>query len=264
MGLLDRFLRSPDARARQIEIDYDEVLAVWKEYYKTIPNKAAAIRGTVSTFALETLKELLTIELVDINTDERTDKEILKELHALEHEERIRRAQQVERDVEETESSYRHVVELLRHLYGILKEQQKVVLDHQRGDPKIVGRDGRALTPEFGEEGRIVVGRLLIGVGDADARGVEELGELRLVPASLGPGGESRPQLSEDDERQAHVLGAAQDLDGLRVAFGRGAIGVGIEGDPHQSPSSIRRWSLSALSTAASVTQDPKKPSRSS
>jgi len=158
MGLLDRFLRSPDARARQIEIDYDEVLAVWKEYYKTIPNKAAAIRGTVSTFALETLKELLTIELVDINTDERTDKEILKELHALEHEERIRRAQQVERDVEETESSYRHVVELLRHLYGILKEQQKVVLAMIAGKESAL--DGRRALEQLLEAESMIIEKI--------------------------------------------------------------------------------------------------------
>src|SRR6266540_3420279 len=46
--------------------------------------------------------------------------------------------------------------------------EPEIVLQGQGGDPEVVGRDRRALAAELTEDGRVLVGRLIVGEQDGD------------------------------------------------------------------------------------------------
>lgn len=93
----------------------------------------------------------------------------------------------------------------------ILGEQSQAVLYGGRGDPEVVGGNGRACPFEADVERRI----LLRGVGvhrhDADPRRCQKVGELGPVSLFTIPGRESAEQLADHDRTEDDCRGLLQD-----------------------------------------------------
>jgi hypothetical protein len=69
---------------------------------------------------------------------------------------------------------------------GIPREKNQTVLHHQGRDPEIVGRDRSPLTTQLGEEGRIVVGRLLVRKEYSNPGRVQESDQHLLILPRTG------------------------------------------------------------------------------
>jgi len=131
MGLLNYFFGSTEANAKEITLDNDTILKIWKEYLETVPAKNAIIGKLHAdknlNSSLQELKKLLDLELTDISGEERDEAEILADLEKIEHEERIKKVKRLKQCVGYAKTKYEHVFGLLQHLHSILQAQMNLV-----------------------------------------------------------------------------------------------------------------------------------------
>lgn len=132
MGLLNYFLSSTEKTAKEIKLDNDELLRIWKDYLETVPKKKAIIDALHATDKnlnsnLQELKKLLDLELVDISGEERDEAEIIADLEKTGHEEKIKKVQRLKQCLGYAKTKYEHVFGLLQHLHSILQAQMHLV-----------------------------------------------------------------------------------------------------------------------------------------
>jgi hypothetical protein len=89
------------------------------------------------------------------------------------------------------------------------------MLKHEGRNPHVVGRDRRALLSQLSIHGRVVVGRLLVGVHDPDPGLEQKLPQNGVVTRSLPAHRESRSQLADDDEGQPDGICRLDDADNV-------------------------------------------------
>lgn len=119
--------------------------------------------------------------------------------------------------------------------------QGKVVLQHERGQPHIVRRNRRALFAKLAEDRRVVVSSLVVGEDHAHAVLQQKPPEYALVlrlPAAVR---ETRPKLTDHDERQHDGFGLLQQRQSFRDAFTQIDVSIGVESNPHRQRSSSTR-----------------------
>lgn len=137
MALLDNLFGSTESRAKEIEFDDESIIRHWKHYLSTIYGKMEIINflSVDNNFQinLEKLKKLLELELVDISDEEKEESELISDLEAIEHSQKVRRVHKLEQCLDYTETKFEYVYRLLHQLYSILRSQMHLVLKLQAG-----------------------------------------------------------------------------------------------------------------------------------
>lgn len=116
------------------------------------------------------------------------------------------------RRLESTDHHLRDTLEI-----PVERDDRQAVLSRRSGDPEVVRRHGRALSPEVIVDRRVSVGGLVIDRGNATSWCRQELLEQALVlqrPATLQ---KARTQLPENDGAKPQLGSLLHDRDGLRV-----------------------------------------------
>jgi hypothetical protein len=137
MKLLNHLFSSTEYVTREIEADEESILKHWKHYIGTISKKKEIIEKLRldNNFKtnLQELKKLLELGLVDISREERDESEIISDLEAIEHSQKVKRVHKLEQCLGYAETKYEYVHRLLHQLYAILKIQIHIVLKLQIG-----------------------------------------------------------------------------------------------------------------------------------
>jgi len=139
MGLLNRFFKSQESVAKDLELKDEEFLKIWQNYRKTVDEKGAII-GNISIMAspavisgtkyqdlLPQLRGILTLELSDIEEEEKTEKELIGDLQSVEHDKRIQRVQRLYERLGYAETKYKYIYKLLNELHNALVAQLHIV-----------------------------------------------------------------------------------------------------------------------------------------
>lgn len=132
MGLLNYFLGSTEATAKEIKLDKDAILRILKEYLETVPKKKAIIDALHAADKnlnsnLQELKRLLDLELSDISGEEKDEAEIIEDLGKIEHAEKIKKVERLKQCLGYAKTKYEHAFGLLQHLHSILQAQMHLV-----------------------------------------------------------------------------------------------------------------------------------------
>ena len=94
MGLLNRFIGSTESIAKELVLDDEKIIGIWKDYLSTVSDKGAIIKAlspsNISQVDLQPVVKLIQRELVDIPTAEAEEEEIIRDLEFLEHSKKIK------------------------------------------------------------------------------------------------------------------------------------------------------------------------------
>jgi hypothetical protein len=123
---------SDKAIAKEEIKEGDIILSKWRDYVDTVPEKKEIIAKLPSAFGgkiavLKRLRELLTLEMVDIHVVEKDEDDMIKNLEALEHSGRRMRLDRLEASLAYEETKLRYIHNLMIHLYVILKSEWSIV-----------------------------------------------------------------------------------------------------------------------------------------
>src|SRR5262249_6217857 len=88
----------------------------------------------------------------------------------------------------------------------IAREEDQLMLHHQRCDPNIVGRNGRSLPPELHKQPPVLVIGAFIGIQHLHSRSVQKPDQVALILCASRPTQKSRPQFTQHDRRQGNLL----------------------------------------------------------
>jgi len=147
---------------------------------------------------------------------------------------------------------------------SIARQEIKIVLHGQGGNPYVVGGNRRSLYAQLMKDMSIMVSCVLVGIKHPDAAAIQEPRQHALVAPGLCSAQESGAQLGQTDKREANFLGALEPIHGLPIGRAEIAIPVGINQDFHfHNSGSILSMSLRALSNLGSSTQVPARSSKS-
>jgi len=143
-------------------------------------------------------------------------------------------------------------------------EQDQGMLQDEGCDPHIIGWDRSALLPQLPVQGGVVMGGLLVGIEDTDARLEQKTAQDSFIAGSLAANRKSGAQFSQHDERQPNFIGEFNRFDNRNMAAAKVGVAVGIERQLHRHiSSSMVSWAISAESKAGSLRQVPAMSARS-
>ncbi len=130
MGLLNRFFKSQEDVAKDLKLKDEEFLKIWQDYHKTVVEKERLI-GSISPDnfqqLLPQLKKLLTLELSDIEGEEKTEEALIGDLQSIEHEKKIEHIQRLYDRLCYVESRHKYIYKLLNALHSALTAQLHIV-----------------------------------------------------------------------------------------------------------------------------------------
>lgn len=132
MGILNRCFGSAEVVAKDAKEAEHDSIESWKLYLQTVGEKEEIISRLPSLYGqrrepLQKLVKLLKLELVDIDRIEKQEAELVADIEKLEHDQKIRRVEQLENCLGHYATRHQYVYELMRHLYAALKEQKVIV-----------------------------------------------------------------------------------------------------------------------------------------
>jgi hypothetical protein len=137
MGLLNHLFGSKESIAREIEADEEAIAKHWKHYLSTVPRKKDIIEKLRfdSDFQnyLRELNKLLDLELIDISDEEKEESELISDLEAIEHSQKVKRVHKLEQCLGYAETKYEYVYRLLHQVHSILRSQMHLVMKLQAG-----------------------------------------------------------------------------------------------------------------------------------
>ena len=124
MGGLNRFFGSTESIVKDTEREDESIIDIWRKYHQTVPRKKTLIEGLSLDNEFQSnlteLKRILVYEFVDIGNEEKEEAELISDLEAIEHDQRIKRVHRIEQCLRYVGSKYEYVDELLHHLHSIL------------------------------------------------------------------------------------------------------------------------------------------------
>lgn len=130
MGLLDHLFNSEESIAKELKLDDDSIIKSWNDYLGTISKKKPIIERLKADSSLKAsllaLKKLLEIGLADIHGEEKEEEELISDLEALEHSQKIKRVQRLQQCLGYAETKYEYVHGLLHQMHSILKTQMHI------------------------------------------------------------------------------------------------------------------------------------------
>ena len=130
MGLLNKFFKSQESVAKDLGLKDEEFLKVWQDYHKTVGEKEVLISAiSVDNYQnfVPRLQKLLTLELSDIEQEEKTENMLVNDLQSIEHDKRIQNVQRLYDRLAYAESRYKYIFRLLEELHGALVNQVHIV-----------------------------------------------------------------------------------------------------------------------------------------
>ena len=140
MGLLNRLFGSTESIAIEIKEGEEFIIKHWKDYLATIPKKKKIINklslGDKFQSNLQELEKLLKLELVDISDEEKEELELISDLDAMGHSEKIERVHTLARCLGYAATKYKYAHKLLDTLHSILKSQMHLVEKLQKESKK--------------------------------------------------------------------------------------------------------------------------------
>lgn len=128
MTLLNNLFRSSASLAQNAEKADKDILAAWKKYYATIAAKKRIIEKLPYAFGerkqlAQDLLRLLKLELIDVHRLEKEEKEVVGDLHSLDHSGRIQKVHRLDDTLCYAETKYQYIYNLLLHLYVVLRSE---------------------------------------------------------------------------------------------------------------------------------------------
>jgi len=131
MTYINRVFGSVKDIAENEIMDGKIILGKWEDYLDTIPEKKEIIAKLPYAFGrrrapLRRLKQLLTLEIVDIRAAKKVEDDMIHNLESLEHSERMKRVERLEACFAYVESHDRYIYNLLCHLYVILRSELRL------------------------------------------------------------------------------------------------------------------------------------------
>jgi len=137
MGLLNRFFRSTEAIAKELVEDENTIVKTWKEYLASTKEKGELIDAIQSgqnlQKLLQRLKSVVSSELVKISDEEKTEKELLADITAIEHEKNVKRVQKLQYCFYNAETKYKFIYHLLEELLNVLKQELHLTENLSKG-----------------------------------------------------------------------------------------------------------------------------------
>ncbi|MFH1590938.1 MAG: hypothetical protein ABIC95_03340 [archaeon] len=132
MTYINRIFGSVEGIAEDEILDGELILKKWEEYKDTIPEKKKIIAELPTNFGerkapLRRLKQLLTLEIIDIRGTKTRADDMVKNFESLEHSTRKKRVERLTVCLSYDESKVVHLYKLLCHLYVGLKTTWHVV-----------------------------------------------------------------------------------------------------------------------------------------
>jgi len=132
MGILNHFFNSTRKSANKIEIDLKTIEEVWTEYLSTIERKHQLINSlTLENInlkeKLKEIKKLLTLDLLNVETDEETQHKLLLELKDLNYNDKLEEIKKFYDALGFIPSVHEHVFQLLKKLFEILTFQINII-----------------------------------------------------------------------------------------------------------------------------------------
>ena len=119
MGLLNRLFGSTESIAIEIKEGEEFIIKHWKDYLATIPKKKKIINklslGDKFQSNLQELEKLLKLELVDISDEEKEELELISDLDAMGHSEKIERVHTLARCLGYAATKYKYAPSLNPH-----------------------------------------------------------------------------------------------------------------------------------------------------
>lgn len=141
MGLLNHLFGSTESMAKEMKLDDEVILEQWKDYRQTISKKKVIIEKLSVDVKLkadlEELRLLLILELTNIRNEEKEESELISDLEAIEHSQKIKRVHKLKQCLGYPETKYEYVDELLHKLHSILKSEMHLVVKLQTGSKDI-------------------------------------------------------------------------------------------------------------------------------
>lgn len=130
MRLLNKLFASPEALAKEMAADENLIEKQWKDYLNTVPKKRTIIEHlNADNFheQISELKNLLNLELMDIENEEKEDLELMADLEKTEHFKKIMRVHRLEQCLAYAETKHEYVYALLKHLFSVLKTEMRLL-----------------------------------------------------------------------------------------------------------------------------------------
>lgn len=119
---------------------------------------------------------------------------------------------------------------------GVARAELDVVLDRKGGNPKIVGRDGRATLAQLQKYPGVVLSCCIVGQEHTHPIAGQKLPESSEVLRFAVAGGKSSPQFANHDQGEENSRRPSHHLDPARFAPQKIAVGVCVERDVHLLP----------------------------
>ena len=119
MGFFNRFFRSIESTAIESGKDNRDLIKEWQQYVGTVPEK----KSIADNFPIDTLRlrELIKIGIELTVSEERDEKEIIRDLKSISHRDTIQRVHRLQQALDYAGSKYKYVYGLLKHIYSILQ-----------------------------------------------------------------------------------------------------------------------------------------------
>lgn len=119
MAFFSRFFRSTESIAREsVQVNRD-LIKEWQQYVQTVPEK----KNIADNFPIDTLRlrELTKTGIEFTVSEERDEKQIIRNLKSISHRDRIKRIHGLEQLFDHALTKYRYVYELLKQIYFLLQ-----------------------------------------------------------------------------------------------------------------------------------------------
>lgn len=124
MGYLNRLFGSIGSVAEDSNVKFQNVVSAWKKYKETIPRKISLINSAVIDVA--ELNNLLATELVDLDEEEYSEEELIRDIESIEHNKRLAELKSLKYRFGYELSIYLHIYHLLKNLYNILLSEIRI------------------------------------------------------------------------------------------------------------------------------------------
>jgi len=130
--ILNRLFSSTESLAKNIAQDDAVLLKSFQEYTHSVLEKGQLIINLQQSYdqrsaILQRLDQLLQLDLADVHTATEDDNEIIHDLQALEHSDRMWELSRLERTLHYYGVRFEYVHQLLSHLYTALKGEGRLV-----------------------------------------------------------------------------------------------------------------------------------------
>ncbi|MCX6707399.1 MAG: hypothetical protein NT001_04645 [Candidatus Woesearchaeota archaeon] len=106
---------------RDLVQNYEKVLRSWYHYIDSFPDKERMLLSQSINFS--ELRNMISIELVDISGEEKSEEDLISDLQEVDHDYKVRKLHRIEETLYHAEKKYEYVYNLVRSIHYRLKNE---------------------------------------------------------------------------------------------------------------------------------------------